>query len=87
MYHEFLLYLHIFGQVKIFDLRIVVERLDAQKEEEHIKIYHSEDVNIRCFIEPAFELRLICDLLVIACRHDRGLKESDFLKSVHSVNG
>ena len=41
MYHEFLLYLHIFGQVKIFDLRVVVERLDTQKEEEHIKIYHS----------------------------------------------
>ena len=37
MYHEFLLYLHIFGQVKIFDLRVVVERLDTQKEEEHIK--------------------------------------------------
>ena len=41
MYHEFLLYLHIFGQVKIFDLRVVVERLDTQKEEEHIEIHHS----------------------------------------------
>ena len=86
MNHKLLLNFHIFSQVKILDLRLIAEGLDAQEEKEHIKVDHPQNVDISCSTQLALKLLWIVDLLVVASRHDCRLEKPYFLKCVHIVN-
>ena len=66
MYLELVLNLHILCQVKILDLGVVRERLDAEEEEEHVEVYHPEDFDVRRSVQLSLKLIGVGDSVIVA---------------------